>query len=385
MRRFIIRRIFQNILTFFLFLTAVYFLMDAQPGDFGNIYASDPRLTPAERQALRARLGLDQPVHVRYAIWLRNAAQGDLGVSFSNYPRKVLDIIVERAPRTILLFLSSTTLSYYIGFFIGKVLAWRRGGFLEYATTVGGVGLYTVFLPWFGLMMIWFFSFTLGIFPLGKFIDPVLWRQTPPGVDANFVFHRILLTVFIASMAFLIVYTIARRLNPGQRRPALWGGVALIAAGVLLYWSNSGIATFGLDILRHLILPILTLATVNFAGVMLLTRNSMLETLREDYIMAARAKGLPEKVVRDKHAARNAMLPVATSFVLALAFVLDGGVITETIFSWPGMGLTLLSAAQVQDIPMVIGALVFTGALALTGHLLADILYAFLDPRIRYS
>jgi peptide/nickel transport system permease protein len=118
---------------------------------------------------------------------------------------------------------------------------------------------------------------------------------------------------------------------------------------------------------------------------MLLTRNSMLETLREDYIMAARAKGLPEEVVRDKHAARNTMLPVATSFVLAISFVLDGGIITETIFSWPGMGRTLLLAAQEQDIPMVIGALLFTGTLALMGHLFADILYAFLDPRIRYS
>jgi peptide/nickel transport system permease protein len=154
---------------------------------------------------------------------------------------------------------------------------------------------------------------------------------------------------------------------------------------VIGFWSTTGIQHYALDILHHLVLPIMTLALVNFAGVMLLTRNSMLETLREDYIMAARAKGLPDKVIRDQHAARNAMLPVVTSFVLALAFVLDGGVITETVFSWPGMGLTLLNAAQTQDIPMVIGALVFTGALALTGHLLADILYAYLDPRIRYS
>ena len=133
------------------------------------------------------------------------------------------------------------------------------------------------------------------------------------------------------------------------------------------------------------VLPILTLTLVNFAGIMLLTRNSMLETIREDYITTARAKGLKDIVIRDKHASRNAMLPVATSFILALAFVLDGGVITETIFSWPGMGLTLLRAAQTNDIPMVIGALVFTGFLALTAHLIADIYYAFLDPRIRYT
>jgi peptide/nickel transport system permease protein len=165
----------------------------------------------------------------------------------------------------------------------------------------------------------------------------------------------------------------------------LWGGIAVVLVAAIAYWWSTGVGIYALDIVHHLVLPIFTLATVNFAGIMLLTRNSMLETLREDYIMAARAKGLPDKVVRDKHAARNTMLPVATSFVLAISFVLDGGIITETIFSWPGMGRTLLIAAQAQDIPMVIGALLFTGTLALLGHLFADILYAFLDPRIRYA
>lgn len=383
MRRYLIRRIFQNILTFFLFLTAVYLLLDAVPGDFGDLYLSDPRLTPAERQILRARLGLDKPVLERYGIWLRNFAQGDLGISFSNYPRKVVDVIVERAPRTILLFLSSTIVSYYVGFIFGKVLAWRRGGAMEYATTIAGIGLYTVFLPWFALMMVWFFAFTLKLFPIGKFLDPVLWRQAP--VDANYVFHRILLTAIIGSLVLLVWLVFAQRLNPAQRRPASWFGLLVVLVGAMLYWYSTGVGRYAFDILRHLTLPILTLTVVNFAGVMLLTRNSMLETLREDYIMAARAKGLKESVIRDKHAARNAMLPVATSFILAMAFVLDGGVITESTFSWPGMGLTLLTAAQTQDIPMVIGALVFTGLLALTGHLIADVLYAFLDPRIRYS
>lgn len=383
MRKYVIRRLLQNVLTFFLFLVMVYFLVDAQPGDFGNLYLSDPRLTPAQREILRARLGLDKPTAERFVIWLKNAVQGDFGISFSNYPRPVLDVIAERAPRTIVLFLTATILAYYIGFVTGKILAWRRGGKGEYAATVVGVTLYTVFLPWFGLMMIFIFAYSLGWFPIGKFIDPVLWRGSP--VQANFVFHRMLITALIASAALFAWLLFARRLNPNRRGPARWLGAIGIIAAVVLFWASTGVGRFAIDILHHLMLPILTLAVVNFAGTMLLTRNSMLETLREDYIMAARAKGLSDKDIRDKHAARNAMLPVATAFVLAIAFVLDGGVITETIFSWPGMGLTLLNAALTEDIPMVIGGLVFTGFLALTGHLIADILYAFLDPRIRYS
>jgi len=383
MRRYILRRLGQNLITLFLFLTLVYLLLDAQPGDFGNIYAGDPRLTPTQRQQLRASLGLDKPVLVRYGIWLGNVVRGDFGISYSNYPRKVLDIIAERAPRTVILFISINILSYYIGFLMGKILAWRRGTRFEYVSTVVGVGLYTVFVPWFALMMIWFFAYTLDLFPIGKFIDPNMWLNSP--VDANYIFNRMLLTALIASIILFIWAIYARRLNPGQRRPALWGGVAVILVAAIAYWWSTGVGRFALDIAHHLVLPIFTLATVNFAGIMLLTRNSMLETLREDYIMAARAKGLPDNIVRDKHAARNTMLPVVTSFVLAISFVLDGGIITETIFSWPGMGRTLLIAAQAQDIPMVIGALLFTGILALLGHLFADVLYAFLDPRIRYA
>jgi peptide/nickel transport system permease protein len=153
------------------------------------------------------------------------------------------------------------------------------------------------------------------------------------------------------------------------------------------YWIffTGGAARYALDIIHHMLLPIATLTMISFAGTMLLTRNSMLETLREDYIMAARAKGLSEKVIRDKHAARNALLPVVTAFVFSLAFVLSGGVITESIFSWPGMGQTLLNAAQVEDLPTAVGALVFTGAVALIAHMVADVMYAFLDPRIRYQ
>jgi peptide/nickel transport system permease protein len=383
MRRYLISRILQNLFIFLVFLTTVYFLIDAQPGDFGNIFLSDPRLTPDQRASIRANLGLDKPVITRFVLWFKNMVQGDFGISFSNYPRPVLDVIAERAPRTLLLFLSSTILAYYLGFFMGKILAWRRGGWVEYGSTIIGVSLYTVFLPWFALMMLWVFAYALKLFPIGKFIDPVTWRTAP--VDANYVFLRLLVSIFFVGLVILVSYFISRRLDPKMRAPIFGAGIVVALGAAVLYWWSTGVSQYALDILHHLILPICTLGLVNFAGVMLLTRNSMLETLREDYIMASRAKGLPEKAIRDKHAARNAMLPVLTSFVLAIAFVLDGGVITESIFSWPGMGLTLLNAALVEDIPMVIGALVFTGTLALTGHLLVDILYAFLDPRIRYS
>jgi peptide/nickel transport system permease protein len=111
----------------------------------------------------------------------------------------------------------------------------------------------------------------------------------------------------------------------------------------------------------------------------------MLETLREDYIMTAKAKGLPDIVIRDKHAARNALLPVWTGLVFSIGGSLSGGIITESIFSWPGLGLTVLTAATVEDIPLAMGALTLTGILTLASHLVADIGYAFLDPRIRYN
>ncbi len=129
----------------------------------------------------------------------------------------------------------------------------------------------------------------------------------------------------------------------------------------------------------------ITLSAVNFAGVMLLTRSSMLETLREDYILTARAKGLTERAIRDNHAARNALLPVVTSLVLALSFVIGGGILTEGIFSWPGLGQMLLNATLLEDLPLATGTLGIIGILALTGHIIADIVYMYLDPRIRYQ
>jgi len=385
MRRYLIIRLAQVLVTYLLFLTAVYFLIDAQPGDFGSMYYDNPKLTALQRETIRAEMGLDKPALERYLVWVGDFLRGDLGVSLSEYPRTVSSIILERAPRTLILFLTAAVLSFYLGFLAGKLLAWKRGSFLEYTSTVGGVMLYTVFTPWFGLMMIWLFAVVLGLFPTGKFISVDMWSSAPASLTANAVITPMILAGIAISAGWLMWGRMVQRFSVRWRNAALWIGSVAILLVPVAGFAMSGLGKYALDILYHLALPVITLTLISFAGTMLLTRNSMLETLREDYITAARASGLPEGVIRDKHAARNAMLPVATSLVFSLALAIGGGIITETIFSWPGMGRTLLTAAQAEDTPLAVGALAFIGILALSAHVVADILYAVLDPRIRYT
>jgi len=379
---YLLKRTAQILLTLFVFLSLVFFVVNAQPGDVSNLYALNPDLPPETREKLRDLFGVNEPLWKQYVIHVKNTLTGNFGVSFSHYPRSVADVIAERLPRTLVLFLTATVISFYLGFALGKIIAWRRGQFTEYAYTISGVTLYTVFTPWFGLMMIWLFAFKAGWFPIGKFLDPVLWRDAP--ADANTIFSRMILTVIAVSVAVFLTFLLTAKLRvPGAR---LFQGAVVVAAAavVAVAWLLSGVGHLALDILQHMALPVITLTLISFAGTMLLTRNSMLETMREDYVMAARAKGLPEKQVRDKHVARNALLPVVTSFVFSLAFAVDGGIIIESIFSWPGMGQTLVSAAVTEDLPLAVGAFVFVGIFVLFAHLAADILYVYLDPRIRY-
>ncbi len=382
MAKYLLKRTAQILATLFVFLSLVFFIVNAQPGDVSNFYALNPDVPPETRERLQDLFGVNEPLWKQYLTHLRNTFTGNFGISFSHYPRSVADVIKERLPRTVVLFMTATVLSFYLGFALGKVLAWRRGGWFEYTSTVGGVALYTVFTPWFGLMMIWLFAFKAGWFPIGKFLDPVLWRDAP--VDANTVFNRMLITAFVVSIAVLAVFVVTARRRMSRARLVRVASIVVATLAVVVAWLASGTAVFAWDIVSHMVLPVLTLTLISFAGTMLLTRNSMLETMREDFVMAARAKGLPERDVRDKHVARNALLPVVTSFIFSLAFAVDGGVITESIFSWPGMGQTLVSAALSEDLPLAVGAFVFVGMFVLVAHLVADILYAYLDPRIRY-
>ena len=382
MASYLLNRTVQIAFTLFVFLSIVFFIVNAQPGDISNFYALNPELPPETRDNIRELFGVDEPLWKQYLVHIKNTFTGNFGVSFSLYPRSVGDVIKERLPRTLILFLTATVMSFYLGFALGKIIAWRRGGWTEYTSTVGGVTLYTVFTPWFGLMMIWLFAFKFGWFPIGKFLDPVLWREAP--TDANSVFIRMIVTAIVASSAVFAVFLLTSRRRGSQALVARVASVALAVGAVIAVWMTSGTGYLAWDILRHMVLPVATLTLISFAGTMLLTRNSMLETMREDYVMAARAKGLPEKHIRDRHVARNALLPVVTSFVFSLAFAVDGSVIIESVFSWPGMGQTLVAASISEDLPLAVGAFVFVGVFVLVAHLVADVLYAFLDPRIRY-
>ncbi len=383
MWKYILRRLAQVIITLFIYLFITYLLMDAQPGDITLQYMN-PRFTETQRAALSIRLGLNKPVTERFVRWVGNMLRGELGDSFVEQ-KPVIDIIKERAPRTIFLFLTSALTTFFVGYYLGRLLAWQRGTKIEYAITVFGAVMYSVFLPWFALLMVLIFGYQLKWLPLGKFLDPKVWRGLPEALSANLIFNRLLITAILISLLLLGVSLLVRRFAPGQAKRIIPASAFVAVILALLVWISYPYAYLAVDILRHLVLPVVTLTLVNFSGTMLLTRTTMLETLREDFIMAARAKGLSEPVVRDKHAARNAMLPVFSNFIIGLPFIVAGGIITETVFSWPGMGLTLLQAATSSDIPLIMGTWMFIGLLSLTAHLVADVSYVFIDPRIHYT
>lgn len=391
MGKYVLKRLVQIVITLFIFQTLLFVILTAMPGDVTNRMFGNPDIPPEAIEKAKEKLGLNDPILVQYGRWWRNFITGDLGVSFSEYPRPVIDIIAERVPRTLTLFLTAALIQFTVGFTSGRILAWQRGGLVEYGSTLIGVLLFTVFTPWFGLMMIFIFGARLRWLPLGKFLDPGIWSgATIPGLvnsasKANFVFNRMLLTASIVLVLWVTILALTRKLNSFQRRRILLGGTLGLAAIAVAVWAWSGIGYLAWDILKHMILPVVTVTLVGYGGTMLLTRQTMLDTLREDYIQTARAKGVPEKQVRNQHAARNALLPVLTNLIIGLPFTLSGGIITETIFSWPGMGRTLLNATGAEDVPLIMGVFSFIGVLALFAHLVADLTYAFLDPRIRYA
>lgn len=317
------RRLVQIAVIFFVILTALFFLFRLAPGDPVTRMV-DPSMTPEDVRRLISQLGLDQPAWKQYLVYLKNFCIGEFGHSF-HYGRPVSEIIFERLPNTILLFTTSIILAALVGISWGKLAAWHKGKRLDIGLTIGSLVTHTLFLPWLALIMIWLFGYKLRWVPITGMISEDVW------------------------------------LDP-----------------------SSGFLAKSVDILHHMLLPLATLFLIHFGSYLLIMRSSMLDTLREDYILTARAKGLTEKVIRSRHAARNAALPVITSLGLSLAFSINGGALTETVFTWPGIGRELVSAVSHNDYPLAQASFLLIAAVVLVSNLVVDVLYAYLDPRIRY-
>lgn len=388
MIRFLIRRILQSLLLLSLVIAAVFLIFQVMPGDITTVLIS-PETPPEARDAIIARLGLDRPVHERFIRYIGGLLRFDLGAAFPTASfrggRPVLEILLERLPRTALLFVVVVVVNYSLGFAIGKRIAWRRGGLSELVPTGIGVILHNIFTPVAGLILLWLFALRFGLFPFGGWQTFPRWRPfIERGLTSNDVFVPMIGTgVFFVAWTLLLFHA-TRDIDRRQLRlPIRVAGILAFTAGAFLWWQRTALLPLAFDVLYHMTLPVTALVVIGFATPMLVMRDSMLETMRDDFVLTARAKGLPETQVRDRHAARAALLPIATSFALAVALVVDGAVITETLFSWPGMGHALLRSVTEKNYPVTMGVVITAGTTVLLAHLIVDLLYALLDPRVR--
>jgi peptide/nickel transport system permease protein len=334
MTRYLLRRLALTIPILLGVSLLVFLMLHSAGGDPAQTILG-ARADPESIAELRRELGLDRPLPVQYVAFLAGAVRGDFGRSYrSNTP--VIAEIAARFPATIELAVAAMAIAVVAGVVFGTLAAVRRHSILDYVSST--VVLLGVSLPtfWLGLILIIIFGLWLRWLPISGRVDPRL------GADP--------------SLPFL---TLASLLH-----------------------GNWAVAK---DALRHLILPALTLAAWPAAIVARMTRASLIESLGQDYVRTARGKGLPEQLIVVSHAARNALLPVLTVVGLEFGTLLGGAVVTETIFSWPGLGQLTVTAIGARDYQIVQGVVVLLGAVFVLLNLLVDVLYAVLDPRIHYE
>jgi peptide/nickel transport system permease protein len=284
---------------------------------------------------IREKYGLDKPIVVQYWVWLRQVLQGDFGKSIVSNER-VTKEIMDRFPNTVELTLLAMLIAMFVGILAGIVSASRQYSWLDYTTM--GFALFGVSMPvfWLGIMLMMVFGVFLKILPISGRLNILISFQRITG--------------------FLILDSI-------------------ISLNFRALFSS----------LRHLILPSVALATIPMATIARVTRSSMLEVLRQDFIRTERAKGLSERVVIYRHAVRNALIPVITVIGLNFGLLLAGAILTETVFSWPGIGRYVVKAVQMRDYPAVQGCVIFFATIFVLVNLIADVLYVYIDPRIDYT
>jgi peptide/nickel transport system permease protein len=320
--RYLVRRLLEAVPLLFLITVAVFSVLQLLPAGPLSVYENDPALTAEDLRRLEERFGLHDPIPVRYVKWLGTVLRGDLGYSLVTH-QPVGNMIGERLPNTIYLMSIAFVVTLLIALPIGIISAVRQYSWLDHAATMFSFVGYAIPPFWSGLLVIILFSVKLKE----------------------------------------------------------WGLASLPASGMVTLGSDGGLA----DRVAHLVLPVGVLALFNAAHYTRYVRSSMLEVVHQDYVRTARAKGLVERAIIWRHALKNAALPVVTVIALDLPMLFSGAVVTESIFAWPGMGRLFLESAFRFDYGVLMGVVTVTAALVILSTLLADVIYAWLDPRIRLS
>ncbi|HEJ9544635.1 dipeptide ABC transporter permease DppB [Proteus mirabilis] len=338
MLQFILQRLGLVIPTFIGITLLTFIFVHLIPGDPVMIMAGERGLSPERHAYLMAELGLDKPLWQQYLNYLNGIMHGDLGISLkSRIP--VWDEFLPRFKATLELGICAMIFAVSVGIPVGVLAAVKRGSIFDHTAISVSLAGYSMPIFWWGIMLIMLVSVKLDLTPVsGRLADSVFLDDSYP------------LT------GFMLIDT--------------------------LFWGEEG--DF-LDALHHIILPAIVLGTIPLAVIVRMTRSAMLEVLGEDYIRTARAKGLSRARVILSHALRNAMLPVVTVIGLQVGTMLAGAILTETIFSWPGLGRWLIDALQRRDYPVVQGGVLLIATMIIFVNLLVDVLYGIVNPRIRHK
>lgn len=335
MLRFILTRVSLIIPTFLGITLLAFFLIRLVPGDPIETLAGERGIDPVRHEQLRKEYGLDQPVLVQYGIYLSRVLQGDLGKSMITQ-EPVLSEFSTLFPATIELALCAILFALVFGLPAGMLAAIRRNSIFDHG--VMGISLtgYSMPIFWWGLILILVFSVQLDLTPVSGRMDVLYYIEPVTG--------------------FLLIDT-------------------LMAGETDAFWSA----------VKHLILPTIVLGTVPLAVIARMTRSAMLEVLGEDYIRTAKAKGLSRFRIVALHALRNALIPVVTVIGLQIGVLFTGAILTETIFSWPGVGKWLIDAIFRRDYPVLQGGALLLGIVVMSVNLLVDLAYGLINPRIRHT
>ncbi|MGI8475877.1 MAG: ABC transporter permease [Thermomicrobiales bacterium] len=334
MARYVLRRLLLAVPILLGISLIVFAMLHSAGGDPAELKLG-ARADAASIARVRHEMGIDRPLATQYLDFVSQAVVGDLGRSYrSNAP--VADEVIARFPATIELAVASILLGAAVGLAAGTISAIRRNSWFDYASTFGALLGVSIPTFWLGLLLIIVFGVWLRWLPLSGRVDPRL------GADP--------------SAHFLIAGALVHRDWPILK-----------------------------DALRHIVLPALTLAGWPASIIARMTRASLLEAMDQDYVRTARAKGLTENVVVRRHAFRNACIPILTVVGLELGGLLGGAVVTETVFSWPGVGKLTADAIAARDYQVTQGVVLLLGAVFVGLNLLVDVAYAWLDPRVRYG